>query len=135
MAYALLYNFTDEVRRKKVRALLFRGGIPGREVSPEEQGIPLGVLLGTGEKTSEAERTEKPFREEMLVMHELTQRQFHFLLDGMKQQKVSVPLKAVTTPSNLDWSSARLYRELTAEHRAMTGDGGKPVHGEGASDA
>ena len=46
MARVLLYNFRNEARRKKVKALLFRLALPSREVEPEEQGYPLGTLLG-----------------------------------------------------------------------------------------
>ena len=46
MARVLLYNFSDDVRRKKVKALLFRLAVPSREIPPEEQDHPLGYLLG-----------------------------------------------------------------------------------------
>lgn len=129
MARVLLYNFRNEARRKKVKALLFRLALPSREVEPEEQGYPLGTLLGEpGEMPGEA--TDEPFTEEMLVMHGLAPRQFHGLVDGLRQQGVIVPLKAVVTPHNIQWTSARLHRELSAEHAAMSGKNAAPVHAE-----
>ena len=129
MARVLLYNFRNEARRKKVKALLFRLALPSREVEPEEQGYPLGILLGEpGEMPGEA--ADEPFTEEMLVMHGLAPRQFHGLVDGLRQQGVLVPLKAVVTPHNIQWTSARLHRELRLEHAAMSGKNAAPVHAE-----
>ena len=129
MARVLLYNFRNEARRKKLKALLFRLALPSREVEPEEQGYPLGILLGEpGEMPGEA--ADEPFTEEMLVMHGLAPRQFHGLVDGLRQQGVLVPLKAVVTPHNIQWTSARLHRELCLEHAAMSGKNAAPVHAE-----
>lgn len=129
MARVLLYNFRNEARRKKLKALLFRLALPSREVEPEEQGYSLGMLLGEpGEMPGEA--ADEPFTEEMLVMHGLASRQFHGLVDGLRQQGVIVPLKAVVTPHNIQWTSARLHRELSAEHAAMSGKNAAPVHAE-----
>ena len=50
-------------------------------------------------------------------MHGLAPRQFHGLVDGLRQQGVIVPLKAVVTPHNIQWTSARLHRELSAGAR------------------
>ena len=145
MARVLLYNFRNEARRKKVKALLFRLALPSREVEPEEQGYSLGTLLGApgtvyeepaapeteqGEPAVPGEATDEPFTEEMLVMHGLAPRQFHGLVDGLRQQGVIVPLKAVVTPHNIQWTSARLHRELSAEHVAMSGKNAAPVHAE-----
>ncbi len=126
MARVLLYNFRDETRRRKVRALLFRLALPVREVQPAEQGHSLGYLLGLPE-TDPGEAPEQPFGEEMLVMHDLSPRQFRGLLDGLRQQGILIPLKAVVTPHNVHWTSGTLKTELAAEHAAMNG-GGTPVH-------
>lgn len=145
MARVLLYNFRNEARRKKVKVLLFRLALPSREVEPEEQGYPLGTLLGApgtvyeepaapeteqGEPAVPGEAADEPFTEEMLVMHGLAPRQFHGLVDGLRQQGVIVPLKAVVTPHNIQWTSARLHRELRLEHAAMSGKNAAPVHAE-----
>ncbi len=130
MAKVLLFNFTQDVRRKKVKALLFRLAIPGREVQPEEQGQTIAALLGEA-SDREAPGTERePFREEMIVMHGLAPRQFHGLLDGMKAQGIRVPLKAVVTETNLSWTACQLRKELQAEAEAIRG-GGSSIHEAG----
>ena len=119
MARVLLYNFTEEKRRRTVKALLFRFSIPCREVPPEEQHLPLGSVLGLEGFGTGADGAESPFTDEMMVMHGLSKRQFSGLLDGMKQAGVQVPLKAVVTSHNVGWSGQRLYREIRAEHEFM----------------
>ena len=119
MGRVLMYNFADEKRRRAVKALLFRFSIPCREVPAEEQHHPLGAVLELEGFEAGEEEEENAFRDEMLVMHDLSRRQFNGLLGGMKQAGVQVPLKAVVTAHNVGWSGARLCRELRAEHEAM----------------
>ena len=110
MAQVLLFNITGE-KRKKIRFLLLKLGIPLRQVPAEDAA---------------------PFREEMLVMDALEQRQFHALLDGLRQARVPVALKAVLTEHNVHWTAARLRRELAAENEALRRAAGKSVHSGGS---
>ena len=132
MARVLLYNLTEESRRKKVKAALFRCGIPSREVLPEEQGMRIGELLGLQDGAWEkAELSEtEPFREEMIVMHELTTGQFHGFLDGLRAQGIRIPLKAMTTETNIGWTAGQLRNELTAEAEAIASGTGRPAHSQ-----
>ncbi len=127
MAKVLLYNFTDPERRMRIRLCLHRLGIACTEVVPEEQGHPLGLLLGLdGYAPGEA---AAPFTEEMLVMYALSREQFSGLLESLRRSGVPVALKAVVTETNIAWSSGRLHRELAAEHAAMAARG-RSVHGK-----
>ena len=119
MGTVLLYNITNPQKRLAILLQLHRLGLRAREVAVEEQGRPLGALLelpgfGAGE---DAER----FTDEMLVLHALSGAQFNALLDALRRGKTPVALKAVVTEHNVAWSSAKLHREIAAEHRAMTG--------------
>ncbi len=117
MPTVLLYNVQDPARRMAVKLCLHRLGLRCRDVSPEEQGQPLGLLLGLeGYAPGEAAET---FTEEMLVMHQLSGTQFSALLDALRRAGISVALKAVVTETNVAWTSERLHRELAAEHAAM----------------
>ena len=117
MATVLLYNIRDEKKRLGILILLHRLGLRLREVAPEEQGQPLGLLLGLA-GYAPGEDGER-FTDEMLVMHALSRAQFTALLDGLRRGKTPVALKAVVTEHNVAWSSSRLHRELAAEHEAI----------------
>ena len=38
----------------------------------------------------------------------------------MKKEKVQVPLKAIVTAKNQNWTSTALYSEIKREHESMT---------------
>ena len=82
MATVLLYNFRDPARRMGVKLCLHRLGLRCRDVAPEEQGQPLGRLLGL-EGFGDGGGSAAPFSEEMLVMHGLAPAQFNALLGGI----------------------------------------------------
>ena len=118
MVQVLLYNLNDPQRRMTVKLCLHRLGLRCVDVAPEEHALPLGTLLGLegfGPAEGEAER----FADEMLVMHDLSGQQLNALLDALRRAGVRIALKAVVTETNAGWSSARLHRELAAEHEAM----------------
>lgn len=130
MGRVLLYNFQEESRRKAVKAVLFRLCIPVREVPPEAQGLPLKTLLGPEMPKAGETAPAESFREEMIVMQGLEPRLFHGFLEGLKAAGIRVPLKAVVTEHNAEWSSLRLHAELRAEHLAMTGRAAVPDRGK-----
>lgn len=121
MASALLYNFKDASRLQKIRFALFKLGINGRVVAPEELSHPIGYLCGL-EGFSPAEKTaECGFSDEMLVLCGLSGPQLDALLSSLRRSRVVIALKAVITEDNAAWSSLKLHDELRREHEAMKG--------------
>lgn len=118
MAQVLLYNL-DSAKLQKIRFLLVKLGLRAREVSPAEYGHPIGYLAGLEGFEAAQEVPEEHFRQEMLVMAGLSSPQFSALLEGLRQIRATVALKAVLTETNASWSSLRLQRELAAEHAAL----------------
>ena len=121
MASVLLYNIRQKEKLGKIKFILFKLGIALREVSPEEFNASVGSLLGLDGLSEPQEDACEPFTDEMLVMYGLSSGQFNALLSALRQNRVPVALKAVVTETNACWSSARLHRELNAEHAAMSG--------------
>ena len=119
MALALLYNLTGD-KAAKVRFALFKLGITPRPVAPEEYALPLGTLAGIPDLPVPEAEEALPIGE-MLVLYQVSDAQLDGLLAALRQARATVALKAVVTETNAGWSSARLYRELSAEHAAMAG--------------
>lgn len=117
MAKVLLFNIIG-VKRKKLVFLLMQYGITAVEAGPGDHNKPLGSLLGR-EGYSASLSLDAPFSDEMLVLDGLSSQQFHGLLNGMQMLQAPVVYKAVTTEHNLQWTPARLLKELMAEHEAM----------------
>jgi len=119
MACALLYNFKDAARLQKVRFALFKLGVNGRVVAPEELSQPIGCLCSLEGFSPAAETAEGGFSDEMLVLCGLSGPQLDALLSSLRRSRVVVALKAVVTEDNAAWSSIKLHDELRQEHEAM----------------
>ena len=118
MACALLYNFKDAARLQKVRFALFKLGVSGRIVAPEELSQPIGYLCDLEGFSPVEETVEGGFSDEMLG---LSGPQLDALLSSLRRSRVVVALKAVVTEDNAAWSSLQLHDELRQEHEAMKG--------------
>ncbi len=121
MKGVLLYNLSAE-KLRKIRFLLFKLGLEGRAVAPEEYSLPVGSLAGIDGPSPAPEAAEEPqegFTEEMLVMCGLSSPQFSAFLNALRQNRCTVALKAVLTETNARWSSVELHRELRREHEAL----------------
>ena len=84
--------------------------------------LPLEVLLGL---KSAAALKQPPlgaaFQEPMLIMYNLSSTQVDGVLAALKRIGVNIGLKAVTTPTNLKWTSRQVYLMLQMERSQMGG--------------
>jgi len=129
MAAKLLIYHMEEARMQAVEGLCAALGIEPVRVEAGAYGAPAGLLSGTldfrelmtspSSAKSEAGHRPAPVDEEMIVMSDLTERQFHALLDGLKEMSLRVGLKAVETPVNRHWSGEMLQEELKKERAAF----------------
>ena len=118
MAELLLFNIQDLEKKTAIRLTALRLGLLCREIPPERQGETLEALLA-GEAADTAPAERDAFTDELLLMHALSQTEFHELLDTLRREGQSVRLKAVVTEHNRKWTAQRLHRELCAEEQAM----------------
>ena len=118
MGELLLFNIQDPEKKTAIRLTALRLGLRCREILPERQGETLEALL-TGAAANPAQQEGEAFTDELLLMHALSQAEFHELLDTMRREGQSVRLKAVVTEYNRTWTARRLHRELCAEEQAM----------------
>ena len=117
----LLYNL-DRRTGGAIKVLCAKLRLQWREIDPADYDKPLGALLGLPARTEAPDASPAlPFREPMLVMANLLRPQFDALLQGMRQQGIRIPLKAVLTPPHITWTSAQLREELQREHEAVRG--------------
>ena len=118
MGELLLFNIQDPEKKTAIRLTALRLGLRCREILPERQGETLEALL-TGAAANPAQQEGEAFTDELLLMHALSQVEFHELLDTLRREGQSVRLKAVVTDHNRTWTARRLHRELCAEEQAM----------------
>ena len=126
---ALLYNFRDPEREKKLKSALLCMGVGIKTVAEEDFCRPLGDLIGMPVTPSEENppKEQSSFDEEMLVLHRFSDKRLNELLRRLQKAGLFIPHKAVLTPTNMAWSGARLMEELRLEHEAV--QNGRSVHG------
>ena len=99
MACALLYNFKDAARLQKVRFALFKLGVSGRVVAPEELSQPIGYLCDLEGFSPVEETVEGGFSDEMLVLCGLSGPQLDALLSSLRRSRVEFAPAARRAPS------------------------------------
>ena len=124
----LLYNI-PQAKMSKLRVLCMRLGLKMHPVAGEDYAKTLTQLLdieGAAPAEAPADARE-PFTDEMLVMCGFDQRTVDELLTGMRRERIPViPLKAVLTETNQNWTSYQLHDEISAEREALRA--GKKAH-------
>ena len=96
-----------------------------REVERREYARPLAELVESG---PEGDWEGEAFDEEMLVMAHFPPALMQAFLQGLRRAGVRPGgLKAMLTPTNAQWDSLALYRELCKEREAIS-HGAASVH-------
>lgn len=114
----LCFNLPAD-KLSRVRFLCMRLAVQAVEVHPEDFLQPLGALCGLCPRLPGLSAPQEPFTGEMAVMADMSRQQADRLLSSLKQAKISLPLKAVVTPTNVRWDAVTLHRELSREHEAF----------------
>ena len=114
----LLYNFSGERLSGVKRALIPLKAI-AKEVEKAAYGEKLGCLVGA-EGDAPTGAAAEDFAEELLVMSGFDGNDIEQLIHGLRKYGVGrVALKAVITPTNIDWNSSELYHAVRADHEEM----------------
>ena len=117
-AVLLCYNLAPE-KAQKIRLAAMRLKIRVRPVAKEEYGQTLAALCGMVE-TTDAAYGGAGFEDEMLVMANFPAAMMNTFLGLFRRMGIApVALKAILTPTNVQWDSEKLHAEIASEHEAM----------------
>ncbi len=115
----LLYGLPRDTHAGGAARAVFTGlGATVREVAPEQLLCPVGALAGCGGPFGPRFFGKAP-EEPGLVMAGFSRAMLDAALGALRKSGVSIPLKAMLTPHNQDWSMLELIGELRREHAAM----------------
>lgn len=113
MSAVLTYNIEDPKKKELLIRLSIRFNYKLIPVSGTLQsGRIRDILTGQAVPSTEPNR----FTDEMMVIHDFPPQVLSFLLDELSRNSLTVRLKAVTTPVNLQWTGAELHSHLLAEY-------------------
>ena len=116
MPTVLLYN-RDNEKGSRLRLLCMRLRVRIQNVAPAEYGETLAALTGRAERTNAP--CDAPFDGEMVVFVDFDNGLLNRFLAETRRAKCGVALKAVLTPTNMQWTSAKLHEEISKEHAAL----------------
>lgn len=94
-------------------------GISVKTVGEDEYYKPLSVLVFGIGKAAEPTDTADTINEPMMILHGLDRNLLDKAVTALRKNDVIIPLKAITTPTNLNWSSVKVFRNLKEEHEAF----------------
>lgn len=117
----LAFNFVPErVQALKMVSLLIK--VPLKVIERKDMCQPLGALVGLSDiARTDEEYTGTDAQEEMLYLCGVNGPSLDRLLQGIKRSPLKqVALKAMQTPTNIEWTPIKLISELKQEHEFMT---------------
>ena len=113
----LVFNL-NETRLSKLRFLCMKLGVAVKPVPAEDFCQPIGALCGLSEAVEAA--PAEAFSEEMLIFCHMDNSAVNRFLQTAKQMRFApVALKAILTPTNVEWSPVQLRAELKQEREAV----------------
>lgn len=117
----LLYNIKDKKRAMDIGRVLMPLKIRIKNISPDEFAYPIGYLLGLeGYEASDTPAEDCFFEDEMMIMAGFTSYDIDQVIRGFHKRRIKgIPLKAIVTPHNQEWTSYKLYGDLKKEHEKM----------------
>ncbi len=126
MSMVLIYNL-NPAKDAKLKMLCRKLNIGSRTVDKSEYGYKLGYLTGVSDDSQTKDGDD--FDDEMLYISDLRGGMLNLFLDQLRRNKITVPLKAIHTPTNEGFTSYELCRELCAEREAIAK--GMSAHSQG----
>lgn len=119
MSLILAFNITPE-KQIKLRMLCALVKAQFKPVAPADYSLTLGeLILGKG-AAPQSKTAADTFADEMLVIAGLSGQKFNLFLRDFKRMGIQpIPLKAMLTATNAEWTPVQLYQELCTERDAF----------------
>ena len=118
----LLYNMKGQSYTQQLKAILLKMAIRIKVITPEEYNKKIGEFIGLSTNPSAQPPAVEPsshIEDEMMVMHNFTEQRLNQLLGELRRAGIIIPLKAIITPHNSNWTSYELHAELSQEREAF----------------
>lgn len=95
-------------------------GVAVKHLGDADFNQEVGYLIGLESFEFDDEAKEETLEDQMMVLHNFSDEQIELFLDVCRQAEVSyIPLKAITTQTNVQWRFVELYKNIKAEYEEM----------------
>lgn len=116
---ALYFDPEQGERAHRCKRVLLIMGIRIKSVEASQMGQTVGYLLGRKTFAATEGQAPKAPDEPILLLDGLNNQRMDILLRKLRENKVSIPLKAVVTAQNIGWTFSALAHELCEERHAI----------------
>lgn len=119
MSLILAFNIPPE-KQIKLRMLCALVKAQFKPVAPADYSLTLGELILGKSAAPQSNAATNTFTDEMLVIAGLSGQKFNLFLRDFKRMGIPpIPLKAMLTATNAEWTPVQLYQELCTERDAF----------------
>ena len=115
---AFLYCI-DSDKAATIEKIFSPMGISVKSVVEDDYHKPLSALVFAIGKSAEPAESADTIDEPMMILHGLDRNLLDKAVTALRKNDVIIPLKAITTPTNLSWSSVKVFQNLKEEHEAF----------------
>ena len=116
----LLVNLEGTQDGVAISAIAANLGVGVKHLNDMDLNQEVGYLIGLDSYYFDDEAVAGVLEDQMMVLHNFSDDQIELFLDVCRQAEVSyIPLKAVTTPTNVQWRFSELYKNVKAEYEEM----------------
>ncbi len=123
MAEIFMYNLNSK-KSIGIKNICRALNIGYREIDETQYSYKLSFLLKICDNSQKGETGK--INDEMLYLIGFNDGLLNIFLKLLRSKKCSVALKAVMTETNVNYTSIELYKEISAEHKAM--QSGNSIH-------
>lgn len=118
----LLYNILNTPTGDAIEKIVNQLGIRIISINRDDINHSIGYLLGEDGFEPSTNKENKVIPEEkMMIIYDFSDKQVELMLQIFKEANIEyIPLKAVVTPTNIEWSFVYLYEHVKEEYEAIS---------------
>lgn len=116
----LMYHLLQSDTGNIIKTLLEQLDVEVIEIEESDVNQTMGYLIGLPDYKKTEEKIKEIPEKEMLIFFNFLDKQLDLVLDLLKQANVPfIPLKAMITQTNVEWSFYKLYHQVKEEYEQM----------------
>ncbi|RHM59538.1 MULTISPECIES: DUF3783 domain-containing protein [Coprobacillaceae] len=118
----LLYNIDKTEPGKAMISILKKLDVKVVIVKTKDLMNPVGYLLGNSDYKRSTDKIKEVPQDEMMVLSGFDDKQVDVLLQIFQKANIPfIPLKAIVTETNIEWSFLQLLNNVKNEYMHLTG--------------
>lgn len=116
----LLLNLDGTEEGVAIKSIAKNFGVKVKDLTDEDMNQEVGYLIGLDSYDFDPDAPADTIEDVMMVLHNFSDEQIEVFFEVCKQAKVPyIPLKAVTTQTNVQWRFVELYKNIKAEYEEL----------------